>query len=76
VKDRPNEDTIRRRLRELAEQSRRIRAELADMIGGEERSPTRRFLHQQPWNRPAPVRDADGRPRAKPRKSSKKAKSG
>jgi hypothetical protein len=70
VKDRPNEDTIRRRLRELAEQSRRIRADLNDMIGGEERSPSGRFLHRQLWNRSAPVR-SDDRRRATPRKPKK-----
>jgi len=46
------------------------------MIGGEERSPSRRFLHRESWNRPAPVRTADDRPRAKSRKSEKKARSG
>jgi hypothetical protein len=76
VKDRPNEDTIRRRLRELTEQSRRIRAELTDMIGGEERSPSRRFLHRQSWNKPGPFRNADDRRPRKQRKSAKKPKSG
>jgi hypothetical protein len=73
VKDRPNEDTIRRRLRELTEQSRRIRAELADMIGGEEQS-GRRFLHRESWSRPAPVPHANDRSRANPRKPVKKSK--
>jgi hypothetical protein len=76
VKDRPNEDTIRRRLRELTEQSRRIRADLNDMIGGAERSPSGRFLHRELWNKPAPVRHADDRRRASPRKSRKKAEPG
>jgi hypothetical protein len=74
VKDRPNEDTIRRRLRELTEQSRRIRAELAEMIGGEEQSPSHRFLHRESWNRPVTARNSDDRRHAKPRKSGKPGK--
>jgi hypothetical protein len=72
VKERPNEETIRRRLRELTEQSRRIRAELAEMIGGEERTPSHRFLHRESWNRP--VRNADERRPANSRKSAKSGK--
>jgi hypothetical protein len=49
VKERPNEEQIRTRLRELTEQSRRVREELAEMLRGRETPPSRRFLHQQSW---------------------------
>jgi hypothetical protein len=58
VKDRPNEEQIRTRLRELTEQSRRVREELAQMIRGRETPPTRRFLHQQSWPKVARADDA------------------
>jgi hypothetical protein len=70
VKERPNEDTIRRRLRELTEQSRRIRAELTEMIGSEVRSSSRRFLHRQAWNKGA-AHSANDRRRTGSRKSGK-----
>jgi hypothetical protein len=72
LKDRPNEDTIRRRLRELTEQSRRIRAELAEMIGSEEQSANRRFLHRESWPNAARPREANDRSTSKPRKTDKK----
>jgi hypothetical protein len=72
VKDRSNEDQIRTRLRELTEQSRRVREELAQMIIGRDTSPSRRLLHQQSsWpKRASPPTAADGPPR-KPRKKGK-----
>ena len=47
LNERRSEDTIRTRLREIIEQSRRVRAELSEMIGDEGQSS--RFLHRASW---------------------------
>jgi len=65
VKDRPNEEQIRTRLRELTKESRRVREELAEMLRGRETPPSRRFLHQQSWPK-APAAAAD-KPRRRKR---------
>jgi hypothetical protein len=51
VKKVPSEEQIRTRLRELTEQTRKVREELMQMIDRAEPSPTRRFLHQSSFSR-------------------------
>jgi len=59
VKHLHNEEQIRTRLRELTEQSRRVREELSEMLRARETPPSRRFLHQQSWRKaPKPGPDS------------------
>ena len=72
VKERPNEEQIRTRLRELTEQSRRLREELSDMMG-RETPMSRRFLHQPSWPKQPSQLVAAEKPRRKSRTNAKKS---
>jgi len=73
LKERRSEDTIRSRLREIIEQSRRVRAELSEMIGEEGQSS--RFLHRASWPTQPALPNAEDRPPKKKRKAPEKPRS-
>ena len=58
-----SEADINSRLRELTEETRRLREELKDMLRSPQPSPTRAFIHQQTWPRDKPAVVADRRQR-------------
>jgi hypothetical protein len=66
VKDRPNEEEIRTRLRELTDESRRLRAELSEMLTAHE-SAVRRFLDRHTWAKRPPPKSPAGAKRPPPR---------
>jgi hypothetical protein len=68
-----SEADINSRLRELAEESRKLRQELTDMLQPPHPSPTRAFIHQQTWpkDRPAVVADRRRRRHRAPKKPMK-----
>jgi len=73
LKERRSEDSIHSRLREIIEQSRRVRAELSEMIGQEGKSS--RFLHRASWPTQPAFPNAEDRPPKKKRKPPEKPRS-
>jgi hypothetical protein len=63
VKDRTNEEEIRTRLRELTDESRRLRQELSEMLTAHETA-ARRFLDRKTWTK-RPSQPLKSQPRAK-----------
>ncbi len=68
-----SEADINSRLRELTEETRRLREELKDMLRPPRPSPTRAFIHQQSWPKESPAIAADRR-RRRPRAPKKRDK--
>jgi len=55
LKEWNSEEQIKAQLRQLTEETRKLRRDLDEMVKPAPQSPSRAFIHKQSWPKPAPA---------------------